>query len=59
MNNTRIINTFNTDNSNIANIKNNIITKRFLKFKLTIKIPIVANYTFFTVINYSNINSFA
>ena len=59
MNNTRIINTFNTDNSNIANIKNNIITKRFLKLKLTIKIPIVANYTFFTVINYSNINSFA
>ena len=34
------------------------ITKRLLKFKTMIKIPLVSNYTFFTVIAFSNINSF-
>ena len=64
INNTKIVNTFNNDNSNIANIKTQrqqimtTITEKFLKFKLMIKIPIVANYTFFTVITFSQSNSF-
>ena len=33
------------------------ITNKFLKFKPMIKLPIVANYTFFTAITFSNINS--
>ena len=33
------------------------IANKFLKFKPMIKLPIVANYTFFTAITFSNINS--
>ena len=55
-NNTTIINAFNSDNNNIANIKTQncqtitIITNRILKFKLRIKNWIVTKNTFFTVI---------
>ena len=64
MNNTTLISTFNSDNSKIVNIKTQhqqittIITNRFLKFKSITKIPILTNYIFFTVITFSNINSF-
>ena len=64
INNTKIVNTFNNDNSNIANIETQrqqiitTITEKFLKFRLMIKIPIVANYTFLTVITFSQSNSF-
>ena len=55
MNNITIINTFNSANSNVTNIKTQhcsimgTITKGILKFEPMIKIPIVANYAFFTV----------
>ena len=53
MNNTAIIKPFDSDNSNIANIKTQImttITDRILKFEPMIKKPIIANYTLFTAI---------
>ena len=59
MNNTAIIKPFDSDNSNIANIKTQImttITDRILKFEPMIRIiaiaiiAIIANYTLFTVI---------
>ena len=62
-NNTTITNTYNVDNGIIANIKKKRrqimrnITYRILKFKPMIKKQIVANYTFFTVIVFSDINS--
>ena len=64
MNNTAIYNTLNSDNSNIANIKAQhqqimtTIKNRFLKFEPMIKIPILSENTFFTVITFSNSNSF-
>ena len=63
MNKTMIINTYNSDNSNIANIKTqhqqirSTITNRFLKFELMIKILIMVDDAFFTVIAFSNFNS--
>ena len=62
MNSTSIINTFNSDNSIIANIKTKhqimTITNRILKFKSMINKPIVADNTFSTVITFSKINPF-
>ena len=63
MNNTTIINTFNSDNNIMAKIKTQhcqlmtTIANRILKFKPMIKIVIVTNYTFFTVFTFSKINS--
>ena len=48
-----MINIFNSDNSKIAKIKSQhhqIITTLIMKLKPMIKIPIVANCTFFTVV---------
>ena len=59
-----MINTFNSDNSNIANIKAQhqqimtIIKNRFLKFEPMINLPIVAGDSFFIVITFSNSNSY-
>ena len=56
-------NTFNRDNTNMANIKakrQQIMANamnRFLNFKSMIKIPIAANSTFFTVFTFSKISS--
>ena len=53
-----------SNNSNIPNIKTQdhqiitTITVGILKLKPMNKKPIVGNYTFFTVITFSNINSF-
>ena len=64
MNNTTIINTFNSDNNNIICIKIQhrkimaTIRYKILKFELMIKKPIAANHTFITVITFSRINSF-
>ena len=61
--NTTIINTFNSDNNNITNIKRQhhqimtSITNRNLKFKTMIRNPVVADNTFFTIITFSNIKS--
>ena len=57
MNNATMINTYTSDTRNIAKIKTTITT-RILKFKLMIKISIVAHYAFFAVITFSNINFF-
>ena len=63
MKNTTIINIFNIDNGNIANIKTQhcqimtTITNRILKSEHMIKIPIVAYYSFFTANTFSSINS--
>ena len=65
MNNKAIINTFNSYNNNIANIKtqNQQITKNItngiLKCESMIKKLIVANYAFFNVITFSKTNFFA
>ena len=59
-----MINTFNSDNNNIANIKAQhqqtmtTIKNRFLKFEPMIKIPIVAGDSFFIVITFSNSSSY-
>ena len=64
MNNTAIINTFISDNSNITSIKTQhqqilaAITNGFVKFEPMIKMSIVIDNTFFTVIHFSNISSF-
>ena len=64
MNNTIIINTFNSDNSNIANVKTEhhqiitTITNMILKSKPMIKEPIMAGNKLFAVITFSRINSF-
>ena len=64
MNNTAIMNSFNCDNINIARIKMQhhqimtIITNRNLKLKPMVKTSTKANYTLFTVITFTNINSF-
>ena len=64
MNNTAIINSFNCDNINIARIKMQhhqimtIITNRNSKLKPMVKTSTKANYTLFTVITFTNINSF-
>ena len=64
MHNTAIINILNSDNSNVANINTQhcqmmtTIANRDLIFKPMIKVPIVANHTFFTIITFSRINSF-
>ena len=56
MNNTVIVNTFNSNNSNIPKIKTQYqlimttITNRFWKFEPIIKIPEATNHTFFVVI---------
>ena len=65
MNNTTIINIFESDNSNIAYINNlhcqimTTIAYRILKFESIIKKPVMANYTSFAVVTSSKINSFA
>ena len=65
MNNTTRINIFNSDNSNIAYINTQhrknmaTIANRILKFESMIKKPIVANHTFFSVITFGKMNSFA
>ena len=64
MNNKAIINTLNSNNSYVTYIKLQhrqiVITTKYiiLKFEPIIKKLIVANYTFFTVITFSNINFF-
>ena len=63
MNNTAIINVFNNNsNSGHQKIQNQkiiaTITNRFLKFKSMIKIPIMADNTFFTNIIFRNIKSY-
>ena len=62
MNNTTIINIFNSDNSNIAYIKTahcRTIAYMILKFESMIKRKIMANHTFLTFgkINFAYINS--
>ena len=63
--NNTIINTLNCDDNNITRISTEHfeimtnITNRILKFKPTIKKPIVEIYTFFTIITFSKFNSFA
>ena len=58
-------NTFNSYNSNMANINTQncqimtTIKNGISKFKPMIKIAIVANHTFFTVITFSRINNFS
>ena len=60
MNNTTIINIFNSDNSNIAYIKTQhgqmmtAIACRILKIESMIKKPIVTNHAFFPVFTFSN-----
>ena len=60
-----LLNPFNTNNSNIANIKTKHlytmtnITNRISKFKPMKKKLMVTNYKFSTVITFSSINSFA
>ena len=56
-------NTFNSDNSNIANIKKQPcqiiklhITHKILKIKPMVKTAIVANYTYFTCIAFCKVN---
>ena len=64
MKDTSMINFFNSGNRNIAKIKSQhhqvitTITSEIMKLKPTIKIPIVTNDTFFTVITFSEINFF-
>ena len=65
MNNTSIINIFNSDNSNIAYIKTKhfqvmtTIEYRILKFESVITKTIVLNHAFFAVLTFSKIDSFA
>ena len=64
MNNTTIINTFNSDNSNITNINTKLlkimttITGITLKYKKMIAKTVVKNLTLCTVIIFSRIKSF-
>ena len=62
MNNTTIINTFNSDNGSITKIKTQhcqiMTTITNLKFKTMIKKPIVTNNTFFTGVTLSNVSFF-
>ena len=57
-----IISVFSSVDSNIANTKTphqqtmTNVTNRLLKFNPMIKIPVVENHKFFTVITFSNIN---
>ena len=59
INKTAIINTFNSEKSNVTDIKPQYrqfmttIKKRILKFKPMIKMPITADNTFFTVISFT------
>ena len=60
-NNKTIINTFNIDDSNITYIMAHhqimaTIAYRIFKFEHVIKTPTMTNYTFSTVITFSNIN---
>ena len=63
MTNATIINTFNSDSSNIANIKTKYcqimttITNRILKFNPMIKKPIAVDNKLLTVITFSRFNS--
>ena len=60
MNNTTIINIFNSDNNNITNIKTwhgqiiKTIVYIILKFKSMIKKPIVTNHVLFDGVTFSN-----
>ena len=60
-----IINTFNSDNNNIAYIKTQhhqimaTNTYRILKFEPMIKKVIVTNHTLFDAVTFRNISSFA
>ena len=59
-----IINTFNSDNSIIANIKAQhqimtLITNMILTFEPMIKKSIVTNHTLFALVAFSRINLFA
>ena len=61
VNNTTIIDTFNSDNSNITKTNARLsqlmttIANKILKFEPTINLSKKANYLFFTVITFSNI----
>ena len=63
MNNGAIINMFNSNSSNVTNIKiqhSQVMTttaNKILKFKPMMKTPIATNDTFFTTITFSRINS--
>ena len=65
VNNATIINTINSNNSNIAKIKTQhheimpTVANGILKFEPIIKKPIVTSYKFLNVITFSNIISFA
>ena len=65
MNNTKLMNFFNSDKIHIANIKTQhsqiitTITNIVSTFEHRIKKIIVANHKLFTVITFSRINSFA
>ena len=65
MNNTTVINIFNSDNINIAYIKAQnrqimtTITNIILKFEPMTKKPLVTNHAFFTSITFSRIDSSA
>ena len=63
MNNTTIINIFNSDNKNISSTKTYCqmmaaIAHKILKFESMIKKAIVANHALFTCITFSKMNSF-
>ena len=65
VNNKTVVNTFISDNNNITDTETQLrqimatTAYGILKFEPMIKKTIVANYTFFTVIIFRNINSFA
>ena len=65
MENTTIINIYDSNNSNITYINNKhcqimtTIAYRIFKFESVIKKSIVTNHTFFAVVTFSKINSFA
>ena len=64
MNDIKLTNTFNSDDSNISDIKTQhcqvmaTITYRISKLEPMTEKPTIANYTFFTAATFSNINSF-
>ena len=64
MNDIELTSIFNSDDSNISDIKTQhyqimaTITYRILKLEPMTEKPTMANYTFFTVATFSNINSF-
>lgn len=65
MNNAAIINSFNSDDNNVANINTEHkyimtnITHRILKFESVMKRSVATNHTYFVVVIISKINLFA